>query len=174
MSASLLRRSLRVLAALCYPQNNCCHLCGHPLLEPGEQWLCASCQRVLDGVALTPGDQPFFLHEQLPSSFAAFAYESAARELVQKLKYGGDRFCARPLAQGMAAVLALESAERLQPMDLLLPVPLHPSRQRLRGFNQAETLCHALAFHTGLPVASRALRRVRATRSQVSFNHSWI
>ncbi len=163
-------RGLRALASLCFPQNTCCHLCGNPLLEPGEDWLCAPCREALSRDVLIPGDQPFFLSELLPCSYAAFAYQGAARELAHSLKYGGDHWAARPLALGMAATLALAPGPAQG--ELLVPVPLHPRRQRLRGFNQAEVLCRALALHLDLPVAPRALKRIRATRSQVGLDLS--
>jgi ComF family protein len=55
----------------------------------------------------------------------------------------------------------------LEGADLSVPVPLHPSRQRERGFNQAVDLSRAL----GLPV-SRALRRIRPTPSQTGLSGS--
>jgi len=170
MMTALLRKSLAALASLCYPQNNCCHLCSQPLRTLGEQWLCEPCQKALDEAALDPGEQPFFLHELIPCSYAGFAHEGAAKELAQALKYNGDRFCALPLAQGMATVFALDCAGSLRKSDFFLPIPLHPSRERMRGFNQAETLCQSLSFHTGLPVIPTALRRVRATRPQVGLD----
>ena len=170
MKAPLLGKGLRALAALCYPQNTCCHLCGQPLLEPGEAWLCAPCQEALAREALSPQEQPFFLSGALPCSWAAFAHHGAARELAHRLKYGDDHWAARPLAQGMAAVFALADASALGQGEVLIPVPLHPKRQRLRGFNQAEVLCRALALHLELPVAPQALRRLRATRSQVGLD----
>ncbi|HEX4347460.1 MAG TPA: phosphoribosyltransferase family protein [Vicinamibacterales bacterium] len=52
-------------------------------------------------------------------------------------------------------------AERLAGVDLVVPVPLHPSRRRSRGFNQADDL----ARHLGLPMVC-ALRRIKATHVQ--------
>ena len=50
--------------------------------------------------------------------------------------------------------------------DCLVPVPLHPVRFRERGFNQAETLCRNLSRDTGLIVLTRAVKRIRVTRTQ--------
>jgi ComF family protein len=84
-------------------------------------------------------------------------YEGALREIVHALKYDGRRSLARPLG----AMLAQSGAELLQDADLVVAVPLHRSRHRARGFNQAAELARNL----GLPV-SAALKRVRATPSQ--------
>jgi ComF family protein len=78
--------------------------------------------------------------------------------VVHALKYEGRRSLARPLAR----LMRRRGADVLDGADYLVPVPLHPSRRRQRGFNQAEDL----ARHIGLPVLS-ALRRTRATRPQL-------
>ena len=57
--------------------------------------------------------------------------------------------------------MRLRAADLLEGASCVIPVPLHPSRRRQRGFNQAADL----ARHLGLPV-SHALRRVRATATQ--------
>ena len=49
-----------------------------------------------------------------------------------------------------------------------MPVPLHPRRERERGYNQAELLARELKKRTGLPLESRAIRRLRNTPPQVS------
>jgi ComF family protein len=79
------------------------------------------------------------------------------RAIVHALKYDGRRSLARPLA----ALLAQHGADVLEGADVVVPVPLHRSRRRARGFNQAAEI----ARHLPVP-AAHALRRVRATRSQ--------
>ena len=55
--------------------------------------------------------------------------------------------------------------------DLIVPVPLHPTKQRERGFNQAAVLAQALSKRTSLPVG-KALRRVRYTKTQTAFDRA--
>jgi len=50
--------------------------------------------------------------------------------------------------------------------NYIIPVPLHPSRQRRRGYNQAEIVSNELAPLIKLPVLSDLLRRVKSTRKQ--------
>lgn len=87
------------------------------------------------------------------------SYDGALRAIVHALKYEGRRSLARPLAELMRD----RGADMLAGSDGLVPVPLHPSRRRARGFNQALDL----ARHLNLPVW-QALRRVRATPTQIS------
>ena len=86
--------------------------------------------------------------------WAPVAYEGPARALVGALKFRG----AQALAGAMAAQIAAGVPERLRAGRALVPVPLHPSRLRARGFNQAERLARSLAERTGMRVADCLVR----------------
>lgn len=94
-------------------------------------------------------------------------YDGPLRECVVALKYR-DRHKA---ARGLALRLLKSDACRgvLVGATALVPVPLHPRRLRLRGFNQAELLCDSLAEEANLRV-KRELRRVRDTPSQTDLS----
>ena len=85
------------------------------------------------------------------------AYDGALRDIIHAFKYDGRRSLAGPLA----ALMRQQGSELLDGADTAVPVPLHRSRRRQRGFNQAADL----ARHLGLPW-TEALRRTRATPSQ--------
>ena len=89
------------------------------------------------------------------------AYEGALRAVVHALKYDARRSLARPLAEMMRQ----RGADVLDGAACVVPVPLHPSRRRYRGFNQASDL----ARHVGLPVI-HALRRTRDTATQTGLS----
>jgi predicted amidophosphoribosyltransferase len=95
-------------------------------------------------------------------AFAAVAYEGPARDLVRALKYRG----ARALAGGMAAQMVANAPPGLLEVEAarpaLVPVPLHPARERRRGFNQAALLAAAVGARTGLAVHECLERRDRA------------
>jgi ComF family protein len=55
--------------------------------------------------------------------------------------------------------------------DLLIPIPLHPSRERDRGYNQSAVLASELAYLMPLDIARGALSRTRATADQVTLSH---
>jgi ComF family protein len=73
------------------------------------------------------------------------------------LKYDGRRSLARPLANMMRR----SGEDVLVSADVVVPVPLHRSRMRERGFNQARDMAH----HLGVPLV-QALERTRATATQ--------
>jgi ComF family protein len=55
-------------------------------------------------------------------------------------------------------------------VDTILPVPLHPRKQRQRGYNQSELLCDGMGEAMGIPVWPNALQRLRHTESQTAKN----
>jgi ComF family protein len=135
-------------------------LCGScaagmaPATGPGR---CPHCSAAWDG----GGNCPRCFHLQgLDGVRAAFEMEGTPRRLVHALKYE----YVRALAPLMAAHIAPLAAELH--LDAAFPVPLHPSRQRERGFNQAEVLRRA----AGLALATGELRRSRRTDRQVGMH----
>jgi len=90
-------------------------------------------------------------------------------ELVRFLKFSGGRSAVPALGWWMAAALGdylagLPAGDASAP--LLIPVPLHPKREKRRGYNQAALLAHEVAGRLGLDVDSRILGRIRNTKAQ--------
>jgi ComF family protein len=99
-------------------------------------------------------------------SRSAVIYNAAALALVGKLKYGDRpelaRFCARLMVQAGHELLLGDA--------VLVPVPLHRTRQFARRYNQSAELARALAALTGLEVDTGLVRRRKATRQQVGLS----
>ena len=87
-------------------------------------------------------------------------YTGPLRRSVRALKYGGSREVAGALGRALAAGVPPFWAPQA-----VCAVPLHPARQRGRGYNQAELLARALAAELGVPCRP-LLRRTRSTRQQ--------
>jgi ComF family protein len=85
-------------------------------------------------------------------------------EAIHRYKYQRalwfEPFLAGLLVQAARQALGRQSGE------MIVPVPLHPTKQREREFNQAERLADRLGAATQMPVNKRLLRRVVATRTQ--------
>lgn len=128
-----------------------CASCGQPLSNPTDGIVCGACWRAARTLA-----PPFFV-PHVSAAEAAGVYDGALREIVHAFKYGGRTSLARPLA----SLLLERCGNVLAGADAVVPVPLHLSRERQRGFNQADLLARALP----LPCAN-ILERVRATSSQ--------
>ena len=131
-----------------------CPFCGLPLhgLAPGSTSICLECMQK------TP---PY-------SGARSFGYYSMEiRQLIHELKFNGRR----NLVELMAPLLArtLFDSWRREDFDFITAVPLHPTRWRMRGFNQAELMARSLASMVGIPEI-KALRRVTDTRPQIGLS----
>jgi len=95
---------------------------------------------------------------------SALVAEEMAMEIIHRYKYNRALWF-EPFLSGC---LISESATDLknEPCDLIIPVPLHPLKEREREFNQAERLARKLSEATGIPMNNRLLRRVVPTRTQ--------
>jgi competence protein ComFC len=92
-------------------------------------------------------------------------------ELVRFLKFSGGRSAAPALGWWMAAALGDYLAglpARDAPAPLLVPIPLHPKREKQRGYNQAALLAREVGERLRLEVDSGILARIRNTKAQSS------
>ena len=94
-------------------------------------------------------------------------FSGPVRTAIHALKYRGERRLVEPLAAALAERWQRAGAGG----DLLTWAPVHPSRRRERGFDQAELLARAAAEHLGLPVAP-CLARQRRTTAQHSLGQT--
>lgn len=97
---------------------------------------------------------------------APFSYrDPLVRELIHTYKYAGVRELAATFADEIEAFLNFYGVHPHGP-SALVPIPLHRSRERSRGFNQARLLAEVFGQRLGLPVIE-ALARVRPTEQQI-------
>lgn len=123
-----------------------CRLCGRPLPAAGR------CGRCL--VRPPPWG----------AVVAPLAWAFPVDALVTRFKYGGALHHGRLLG----LLLAASVADR--PVHAVLPVPLHPSRQAERGFNQACELARPAAAAVGAPLWAHDCRRIRDTAAQAGLS----
>ena len=90
--------------------------------------------------------------------------------MIQEFKFRSRKNLAALLAPLLAA--AFVESWKPEEFDFLVPVPLHPKRQRKRGFNQAVLLGRKLSRLIAVPCCEAALRRVRDTAPQVGLSDS--
>ena len=98
---------------------------------------------------------------------AAFSYYnkgSRIGNLIHNLKYKGIREIGHEL--GRIYGLTLKASDFTKDIDLIIPVPLHPTKERIRGFNQSETISMGIAAATFLPVDVKILARIMASPTQ--------
>ena len=179
MSLTTLLRLADPLLGFFYPE--CCQLCGVERARPDEGYVCAGCWREVRFIR-----PPFCSRCGLPfdgaitdtftcanctdrdlhfeSARAAVVAEGVVLDVIHRFKYSRalwfEPFLADLLCREAVPVLAGAG------WDGLVPVPLHPVKQREREFNQAERLARHLGAALKLPVRTDLVIRTEATRTQ--------
>jgi ComF family protein len=183
MNFAPLRASLRswtdAALSLFYPE--VCQQCGQERATAADGFICARCWQDVRfirppfcGRCGLPFDgeitQAFEcancreMDLKFASARAAVVAKGVVLDVIHRYKYQ-QALWFEPFLAGLLCREALP-ALREQPADLIVPVPLHPVKQREREFNQAERLGRQLSRATGIPLEARLLRRVRATQTQ--------
>ncbi len=126
----------------------CCPRCGMPLTNAER---CTACQYRtfhLDGVCCVN------------------LYQGALRRAIHALKYRGQTRLAEPLGLLLAEAFMRYNLHA----HALVPLPLHPERQRQRGYNQAALLARVCAAHLKVPCLENLVIRQRPTRTQIGLS----
>jgi len=197
LATSFVSRCNRIAAAVfatLFPSD--CRLCGIPLtnisrlpvceeclstLHPIAGGLCSICgERLISPYAFSSGDgeplcglcrraEPVFV-----KAAAYGSYDGGLRELIHLLKYGSIR----PAASVLGRMLA-EAISHLEPVlgeehAVIIPVPLHITKLRQRGFNQSELIARAALKlsprRERYSLATTVLQRQRETQSQIGLS----
>lgn len=151
------------------PQN--CYLCGNSSSQvicnaclkdlPYKTSACINCASTLDEVGICPEckqNPPPYTHTQ-----ALFSYTYPVNKLIKLAKFHQNLTILKLLAKLMAQHLIMEPRP-----DVLIPVPLHSKRLRQRGYNQSLELAKIIAKQSGIPLNTRACKRVKYTQAQTS------
>lgn len=168
---------------LVYPE--VCQICGERPAQPGEGFVCENCWTTPGAIQFIR--KPFCQRCGLPyngevtSEFECsnctdmklyFSFAQSAvvarrlvKDVIHRFKYRNhlwfDVFLADLLVRELSPWLG-----GVPKYDCLIPVPLHPTKARERGFNQSERIARVTGRLTGIPVISYALKRVRPTDTQ--------
>ena len=123
-----------------------------------------------DDGAFVVADAGVAIGDALSLALGAFVYAHGMRRALGRLKYAGAARVGGPLASASVPALARLLAVS-GPTAVLVPVPIHPARERQRGYNQAALLARELAVTAGVPVAE-VLERHAATERQHQLDRS--
>ncbi len=156
-----------------------CYACGNHLLR-NEYLICTECYVVIPRTNFhNEENNPvarLFWGRCLIEKAAAFSYYnkgSRIRNLIHNLKYKGISEIGHELGRIYGS--SLRDSGFTGDIDLIIPVPLHPSKKRIRGFNQSESISAGIAEAAGLPVDVKSMIRslVSATQTKRSRYDRW-
>lgn len=134
-----------------------CMKCGKPLNEKEEEY-CFDCMKI----KMSKDKEHFFI-----KGAALFEYNSVSAA-IHRFKYGGRQEYAEFFGVAMAKYLGKEILT-WHP-DALIPVPIHSSKMRQRGYNQAQLLARVLGREINCPVRNDIVIRTRKTVPQKDLN----
>ena len=158
------RGALDAARSFALPQR--CPGCGSS--ASAERMLCDACRARIPCLAfalcarcLSLGREPVgCVAHPHDSVWPAWLYDEHCAAIVHAFKFGERVALAGTLADELARVVPP------QPFDLVVPVPLHATRRRERGYDQAALLAGALANRIGVPLLEHGVTRVRPTAPQ--------
>lgn len=152
-----MKRLSEALLALLFPRRAVCMGCGSAA-GCREDWICPACRERLAAqwVGAEPPDYGF------DAMAFAYVYLGPVAGIVRRMKYGGVSRLAAFMGEDMVRAWRF-----LEPIgaDMVVSVPMYPSRRRQRGGNHAEQLAMDVARRLELPCVD-ALARVRNTPQQ--------
>lgn len=164
----MIARILNDLVSLFYPE--VCPCCGE-LLNHTEKTICLSCHYLLprtgyERVSDNPLERLFYGKVRLHAAMACYFFTKHGRvqPLIHELKYKSNREAGIFLGKQIGRAI-LES-EKYRDISVLVPVPLHPKRERKRGYNQSEILALGIREVSGIPISRNNLIRGVATQTQ--------
>jgi ComF family protein len=165
---ALLTKTIQPLLHLFYP--HICSGCGSDKIQ-SSQLLCLHCLNDLPatnffGQKDNPVEKIFV--GRLPVVQAAAAYfftkQSLLQHLLIQLKYRGNRDIGVYMGELLGQLMVENNTFRK--VDAMIPLPLNPRKQKMRGYNQAAALCEGISNRTGIPVLDKIVIRKVYTETQ--------
>ncbi|MFC6996547.1 ComF family protein [Rufibacter roseus] len=159
--------------ALIYPEH--CRACGGELAM-GEEVICSHCRIKLPFTDFHLHPKDNLLHQvfwgrvpiQLATAFLLFQEKGRVQRLLHQLKYKGQEEVGEVLGRWHGAALKVQPD--FSSVEVVVPVPLHKSKLRQRGYNQVASYAKAVAAALEVPVADDALRKNKLIRTQTKKN----
>ena len=168
---------LNAVVGLFYP--SVCAACGNSLFQ-WEKTVCTRCRSLLPktGYELHEGNplaQLFYGKVRLQAVTACyfFSKEGKVQHLIHELKYKNNPEAGVFLGQQLGKTL--REAPLFQGLDYLIPVPLHPKKEKERGYNQSLMIAQGVAEVINVPVGKSFLTRTvnTATQTHKSKEERW-
>ena len=134
-----------------------CMRCGKPLENDVEE-CCYDCKR----------KQQYARTSVIAQGKAMFLYRGPIKQTMYRFKYSNKREYAQFFAE--YAFEMYGNWIREKGIEVIVPVPMYYKKQRVRGYNQAESFARALSDVTGIPVDTGLVKRVIDTTPQKGLN----
>jgi len=159
---------LNYLTELLFPR--LCVVCGDKLIEQ-EEWICLHCLHHIPRTNFhlnhdNPVAQLFYgrVNIENATSYFYFSKGSKYQTLLHDLKYKGMKELGEEIGKHFA--IDLQQSPEFRSVDIICPVPLHPSKEKKRGYNQSWWIASGIAKQMNKELSSDNLHRITATETQ--------
>ncbi|MCH7755928.1 ComF family protein [candidate division KSB1 bacterium] len=141
--------------------------------EPGLTLICETCWRNLPRIDNTQNQKRSranldFADSYIPMILSVWEFNDAVQQVIHEIKFFGKKSFAKFVGREMADLMTHDK-DYLE-TDMIIPVPLHKTKLRERGFNQSLLLSQAISKLTNIPVNQKILNRIRYTKPQSRLN----
>lgn len=148
-----------------------CGACSKPTLQATDQ-LCLVCEAQLiwkSKLNKTKISRALRGRVEIEKGvfFIDFTKKEGIQSVLHSIKYQNQKKLAVYIAEQMAQKLG---SDFFRNIDVLIPVPLHPKKQKIRGYNQANLIAQGINNIFPLPINTTTLTRVQFTESQTNKN----
>ncbi|MBD2388866.1 ComF family protein [Cylindrospermum sp. FACHB-282] len=123
---------------------------------------CQYCTKQLQSCHLK---NPSYLWQQPLPVFGWGSYGGGLKRAIATMKYDNQPQIAHTLGQFLGETWLLKSPQQDRQL-VVVPIPLHPSKQKQRGFNQAALIAESFCQTTGLKLQINGLERIKETQAQ--------
>lgn len=161
-------RFLDYIINLFYPE--VCSACGDILMN-GEETVCMACRYLLPKTMYernpdNPLAQSFWGQIDFHAVTAEFFFSKTGKvqHLLHQLKYQGNKDAGYFLGQRLGE--SIRDVELFRDVDYLVPIPLHPKKEHLRGYNQSYVIAQGVEEKTKIPIINDCLVRKVFTSTQ--------
>ena len=165
-------RGINDLLELFYP--TLCITCGERLMTQ-EEFLCINCWNDIPTTNFHTYSenkvaQLFWGRTQIENATAFFSYKKGSnyQQLIHFIKYKGLKELGYETGRRFGAFLA--NSENYKKVDMIIPVPLHPAKQKKRGYNQSEWIARGISYSLEKPYSNVHLKRNIHTSTQTKKN----
>ena len=143
-------------------------------LNRGEELLCTLCRNDMPLTGYTfneenPVDRMFYgrIHVKKAASFLYFSENGKVQKLIHYLKYKNQEGISYFLGDWYGQAITDDDASSMN-LDVVIPVPLHPKKQRQRGYNQVAGFAERMAHHLDAEYVDDILLKTANTKTQTT------
>ncbi len=155
---------LKQILNLVYP--NSCLAC-QAIIDDDRNGICTECFDKFEPTYLENWVDQITNPGEIDRAFSAWYFTPEIQKVIHSLKYQERAKLGYGLGRDFAKLIPLSD---VKPIDILLPVPLHPVKKRDRGYNQAQWIAKGISDVWKIPNKPNILKRVKFTQSQTTLS----